>query len=132
MIVGLGLDLVSVARISLLLASDDALETRVFTRTERNACAERADRAEALAARLAAKEACLKALGTGWGPGISFVQVEVLGGEGTPPRIQLSEGAGARARELGIARLHLTISHEGGFAAAVVIAERSDVSPPSD
>ena len=78
MIAGLGFDLVSVARISTLLATDDAFERRVFTRGERDACVERVDRAQALAARFAAKEACLKALGTGWGPGISFVEVEVV------------------------------------------------------
>jgi holo-[acyl-carrier protein] synthase len=131
-IVGVGFDLVSVARIGILLATDDAFETRVFTQAERDACAERADRAQALAARLAAKEACLKALGTGWGPGISFAQVEVVSQNGTVPRLQLSGGAQARARELGIEHLHLTLTHEGSFAAAVVIAERLEVSPPND
>lgn len=132
MIIGLGFDLVSVARIAHLLASDDAFETRVFTQAERDTCAERADRAQALAARLAAKEACLKALGTGWGPGLSFAQVEVLSRDATPPRLQLTGGAAARARELGVTRLHLTLTHESPFAAAVVVAERDAVSPPSD
>jgi len=130
-IIGLGFDLVSVARIALLLATDDAFESRTFTAGEREACAERADRAQALAARLAAKEACLKALGTGWGPGISFAQVEVTSGDGTPPRLNLSGGAAARARELGVERLHVTLTHEGAFAAAAVIAEAREVSPPA-
>lgn len=132
MIVGLGFDLVSAVRISLLLASDPAFETRVFTDAERDACAERADRAEALAARLAAKEACLKALGTGWGPGLSFKQVEVVGGNGTAPGLRLSGGAEARARDLSIERVHVTLTHEGSFAAAVVVAEGRDLSPPVD
>ncbi|HWZ27008.1 MAG TPA: holo-ACP synthase [Gemmatimonadales bacterium] len=132
MIIGLGFDLVSVPRIAILLASDEEFANRMFTQRERDACAERADRAEALAARLAAKEAFLKALGTGWGPGISFTQVEVVGSEGGAPRLQLSGVAQARARELGVDRLHLTLSHEGTFAAAVVVAERSEVSHPSD
>lgn len=132
MIVGLGFDLVSVPRIAILLATDDEFVNRMFTQHERDACAERADRAEALAARLAAKEAFLKALGTGWGPGISFTQVEVKKSDGGAPILQLSGAAEARARELGVDHLHLTISHEGTFAAAVVVAERSDVSHPSD
>ncbi|HYK11355.1 MAG TPA: holo-ACP synthase [Gemmatimonadales bacterium] len=132
MIIGIGFDLVSVARIALLLATDDAFETRTFTASEREACAERADRAQALAARLAAKEACLKALGTGWGPGISFLQVEVISGDGVQPGLHLTGGAGARARELGIERMHVTLTHEGSFAAAAVIAESRDLSHPAD
>lgn len=123
MIVGVGFDLVSVERIALLLATDDAFETRTYTAGEREACADRADRAQALAARLAAKEACLKALGTGWGPGTSFMQVEVISGDGVQPRLRLSGGVEARARELGIARMHVTLTHEGAFAAAAVIAD---------
>lgn len=132
MIIGIGFDLVSVARVALLLATDDAFETRTFTGKEREACAERADRAQALAARLAAKEACLKALGTGWGPGISFAQVEVISGDGVQPRLDLSGGAEARAHELGVVRMHVTLTHEGAFAAAAVIAEGREVSPPAD
>lgn len=132
MIIGFGFDLVSVARIALLLATDDAFETRTFTAKEREACAERADRAQALAARLAAKEACLKALGTGWGPGISFAQVEVISGDGSQPRLHLTGGAQARAQELGVERIHVTLTHEGGFAGAAVIAEGREVSRPDD
>lgn len=132
MILGLGFDLVSVARIASLLATDDAFEMRTFTAGEREACAERVDRAQALAARLAAKEACLKAMGTGWGPGISFAQVEVISGDGIQPHLRLSGGAEARAREQGIVRIHVTLTHEGSFAAAAVIAEGRDLSPPAD
>ena len=132
MIVGLGFDLVSVPRVAILLASDEEFAGRVFSQQEREACADRADRAEALAARLAAKEALLKALGTGWGPGISFSQVEVAKDEAGIPRLRLSGAAQDRARELGVDRLHLTLTHEGTFAAAVVVAERCEVSHPND
>lgn len=132
MIVGLGFDLVSVPRIAILVASDDEFVKRMFTEREQAACAERADRAEALAARLAAKEAFLKAVGTGLGQGIAFTQVEVVKNHRGAPRLQLSGAADARARELGVDRLHLTLSHEGTFAAAVVVAERSEVSHPND
>jgi len=131
-IIGLGFDLVSVARIAELLATDDTFVTRTFTASERDACADRGDRAQALAARLAAKEACLKALGTGWGPGVSFAQVEVVGGDGVQPRLRLSGGAAAQARALAVERWHVTLTHDGGFAAAAVIAEGREVSPPDD
>lgn len=132
MIIGLGFDLVSVVRIERLLGADRAFEERMFTPSERAACEGRADLPQALGARLAAKEACLKALGTGWGQGLTFLQVEVVGREAGAPSLRLSGAAADRARELGIDRLHLTLSHEGPFAAAVVVAERSDVSHPSD
>jgi holo-[acyl-carrier protein] synthase len=56
----------------------------------------------------------------------------VVSQNGTVPRLHLSGGAQARARELGIDHLHLTLTHEGSFAAAVVIAERLEVNPPND
>ncbi|PYP09335.1 MAG: holo-[acyl-carrier-protein] synthase, partial [Gemmatimonadetes bacterium] len=76
MIVGMGLDVVEVVKVRELLAQQ-TFEERVFTPAERHDCAGRADKAEALAARFAAKEACFKALGTGWSQGVSFLQVEV-------------------------------------------------------
>ena len=63
MIVGIGLDVVEVGKVRELLAAQQTFEERVFTPAERSDCAGRADKAEALAARFAAKEACFKALG---------------------------------------------------------------------
>jgi holo-[acyl-carrier protein] synthase len=96
---------------------------RVFTTAERAACAERADRAQAFAARFAAKEACLKALGTGWGEGVSFEHVEVVGVEGGRPELRLTGPAAERAKALGVRRVHVTLSHERDIAAAVVVLE---------
>src|SRR5205807_8117253 len=90
MIVGVGLDVVEVGKVRELLAAHQTFEERVFTPAERHDCAARADKAEALAARFAAKEACFKALGTGWSQGVSFLQVEVQRGDGGAPRLALS------------------------------------------
>ena len=87
------------------------------------ACAGRVDRTQALAARLAGKEAFLKALGTGWIQGLSFRQVEIVKGNGGGPGIELSGGAAARARERGVTRSHVSLSHERDYAAAVVVLE---------
>jgi holo-[acyl-carrier protein] synthase len=123
-ILGIGLDVVETARIAQCLAQQGRqFEERVFTVTERDACEGRVDRVEALAARFAAKEACAKALGTGWSEGVSYLQVEVTRGNGGAPAIRLSGAAADLARERGVRRVHVTISHQQRIAAAAVILE---------
>lgn len=124
MILGIGLDLVDTARVRELLADHAGrFEELVFTAAERADCAGRADKAEALAARFAAKEACFKALGTGWNQGVSFLQVEVVRQEGGAPALRLSGPAAERAQARGVRRLHVTLTHTGAAAAATVILE---------
>lgn len=124
MIVGIGLDIVATATMQELLAAhDQRFEERVFTPAERRDCAERVDRADALAARFAAKEACFKALGTGWSQGVSFLQVEVRRGEAGAPQLALSGEAADRARARGVTRMHVSLTHSAGVAAAAVILE---------
>jgi holo-[acyl-carrier protein] synthase len=124
MIVGIGLDVVDTAKIrELLSGGPPGFEERVFTPAERRDCAERVDKADALAARFAAKEACFKALGTGWSRGVSFLQVEVRKTEGGAPTLELSGEAAERARTQGVKRVHVTLSHSAGVAAAAVILE---------
>jgi holo-[acyl-carrier protein] synthase len=123
-IVGVGLDVVATSKIAQLLAELDArFEERVFTAAERDDCRERADKADALAARFAAKEACFKALGTGWSQGVSFLQVEVRRVDGGAPTLALSGEAAARARARGVKHVHVSLSHSAGVAAAAVILE---------
>lgn len=124
MIVGIGLDVVATAKVAQLLAELDArFEERVFTAAERRDCGDRADKADALAARFAAKEACFKALGTGWSQGVSFLQVEVRRVDGGAPTLQLSGEAAAQAAARGVKHMHVTLSHSAGVAAAAVILE---------
>src|SRR5207244_3738847 len=73
MIVGIGLDVVEVGKVRELLTAQQTFEERVFTPAEREDCAARADKAEGLAARFAANDACFKALGTGWRQGVSVL-----------------------------------------------------------
>ena len=124
MIVGIGLDVVATDRVARSLAEGNGrFEELVFTLAEREACAPRADRAQALAARFAAKEACFKALGTGWAEGVSFQQIEVVSLEGGRPELRLTGHAAEQARALGVRTVHVTLSHEHGVAAAVVVLE---------
>jgi len=123
-ILGIGLDVVATERIARSLADGNGrFAELVFTAAERAVCAPRADRAQALAARFAAKEACFKALGTGWAEGVSFQQIEVVGLEGGRPTLQLTGRAAERARALGVRQVHVTLTHEQHVAAAVVVLE---------
>jgi holo-[acyl-carrier protein] synthase len=125
-ILGLGIDVVEVARIRRLVGEGAEPGTarrfleRCFTEGERRFCDARHDRATPYAARFAAKEAASKALGAP--AGIRFTDVEVEREEGAP-RLRLSGVAGAVARERGVTRIHLSLTHDGGVAAAVVVLE---------
>jgi holo-[acyl-carrier protein] synthase len=124
MILGLGTDLIEVARIGRSLAAHGGrFERRVFTDEEVAACDGRADRVQALAARFAAKEACLKALGTGWAEGLSLRQVEVVRAENGSPSIRLHGGAAGRAQRMGVRTIHVSMTHQPGVAGAVVLLE---------
>lgn len=124
MIVGLGIDVVELPRFSAAIdRQGDSFVARIFTEGERDACDSRADRILALAARFAAKEACLKALGTGWAEGLGFRDVEVVREGNNPPRLVLHGEAARRANTMGIVRSHLSLTHQPGLAAAVVVLE---------
>jgi holo-[acyl-carrier protein] synthase len=123
-IVGLGIDIVEVARLAAALGRHgDRFVDRVFTDREQAECGARGDRILALAARFAAKEACLKALGTGWAEGLGFRDVEVVREGNQPPRLVLHGEAARRAGALGVMRSHVSLTHQPGTAAAVVILE---------
>jgi holo-[acyl-carrier protein] synthase len=123
-IVGLGIDIVEVARLAAALGRHgDHFVDRVFTDAEQTACDARGDRILALAARFAAKEACLKALGTGWAEGLGFRDVEVVREGNQPPRLVLHGEAARSAETLGVVRSHVSLTHQPGTAAAVVILE---------
>lgn len=124
MIVGIGIDVLEVARMERLLAAHgERFERRVFTDLERAQCRGRGDRAQALAARFAAKEACLKALGTGWSGGVTLRQVEVVRTEGGSPRLRLSGEAARRTERAGVTAVWVSLTHQPGLAAAVVVLE---------
>ena len=125
MIVGVGIDVMEVERMAAALREHGGrLEERVFTPSEREACAARTDRVLALAARFAAKEAFMKAVGTGWSGGLGFRDVEVVREGHGPPRLVLTGEAARRAESLGVIRSHVSLTHQPGLAAAVVILER--------
>ncbi|MCH2133294.1 MAG: holo-ACP synthase [Phycisphaerales bacterium] len=129
-----GVDLVPIARIEEMLeAHGDHFIDRVFTPGERSD-AERArrGRAERYAARFAAKEAILKALGTGLSGGVTWQDVDVRRTASGGPVVQFSGVAARRARELGLKEWRLSLSHAGGMAIASVVASGPEDPSPGD
>lgn len=127
MIKGIGIDHVQIARLSELLARHrERAASRLFTPLERRTCDGRARPEECYAARFAAKEALLKALGTGLSGGISWQDVEIRTTDGGRPAFDLSETVRERLVSLGADRVHLTFTHDGGCAAAIVVLEGPD------
>jgi holo-[acyl-carrier protein] synthase len=121
---GLGTDLVELARIEAALARHgDALMARLFTERERALLAGDRQLVARVGARFAAKEAALKALGTGWGQGVGWHDVEVLGGRGEAPRLQFSGAALAHLERLGASRSLVSLTHTVGHAAATVVLD---------
>lgn len=125
MIVGIGIDQVEIDRMEGLLSRrPDRAADRLFTPEERRTCEGRSRPAECFAARFAAKEAFLKALGTGLGRGVSWHEVEVVvPGGGGRPRLRLSGTAARRLREAGGGSVHVSFTHEAGAATAMVVLE---------
>jgi len=123
LIAGIGIDLVDIARIRRLVSgASPRFVERVYTTAEAAYCRRHTDPAPHFAARFAAKEALLKALGTGWAEGIQWRHVEVERAAG-PPRLVLHDAALERARARAVVRLHLSLTHSELTAAAVVILE---------
>ncbi len=123
-VVGHGIDVVEVARIGRMLREHgERFRERCFTRTERDAAAESGREAEYMAGRFAAKEAVLKALGTGWRHGIAWTDVEVVPDAAGRPGVALTGQAAKFAKSIGADRWWLSISHAAGVAMASAVAE---------
>jgi holo-[acyl-carrier protein] synthase len=124
-IVAIGLDLARIDRLEKVHARHgDRLLERLFTDGERAYCDRRASRMASYAGRFAVKEAVMKALGTGWSSGVTWKDIEVVRKSGSAPELALHGRTASIAREKGISKIHITITHDGGIAAAVAIAER--------
>ncbi|MER7212681.1 holo-ACP synthase [Streptosporangium sp. NPDC000239] len=115
MIVGIGVDVVDVARFAASLERTPSLRARLFTEAERGLAV------RSLAARFAAKEAVAKALGAP--PGLSHLDAEVLSGAYGRPELRVHGAVAEVAVALGVVRWHVSLTHDGGVAVAYVIAE---------
>jgi holo-[acyl-carrier protein] synthase len=124
MIVGLGLDTAEVDRIEAAITRHGApFIERLFTPDEVAYCESHKNRYERYAARFAAKEATMKALGTGWRRGVRWRDIEVVRERSGKPTIRLEGVARDFAERLGVKHISLTITHSGNLALAQVIFE---------
>lgn len=122
MVLGIGLDLVTVSRFARMIERyGERLLARLFTAGERAYCGRYTQPAQHFAARFAAKEALLKTLGVP--RGLSWHELEVVSGPSRAPEVRLSGRAAEVARQQGITRLLLSLTHERDLAAAMVVAE---------
>ena len=121
MVIGIGVDVVDIDRMGRALARTPALRSRVFGELDTNDLRGGTETAS-LAARFAAKEAVLKALG-GHIPGFSWHDIQVSREPSSPPTLVVRGGAEQKMRALGIDSWHLSLSHDGGVAVAFVVGE---------
>ena len=115
MIAGIGIDIVEIARLERALTRTQGLASRLFTEAELDLPV------RSLAARFAAKEALAKALGAP--RGLLWTDAEIVAGQSGRPELKVYRTVADAAAQLGVGRWHVSLSHDGGLATAVVIAE---------
>jgi len=124
LIVGLGIDIAEVGRVKAAIERyGETFLRRVYTANEREYCERFKNKYERYAGRFAAKEAVMKALGTGWGRGVRWVDVEVVREKGGRPTIELAGEAANIAGRLHVKNIAVSITHTAEQAFAQVIFE---------
>lgn len=124
MIAAIGIDIIEVGRIRKLLEKGERFKKRIYTNLEQEYCDGKKNAALSYAARFAAKEAFLKALGTGLSGGVSFKEIELVNDEKGKPELNLYGKARAMVLKKGGSAWHVSLSHLEDLAAAVVILEK--------
>ncbi len=123
MIIGVGIDLLEIEKISKDIHSDVYLH-KVFTEREIADCQGSVNSAERFAGRYAAKEAFMKAIGNGIRQGVWFTQIEVFNHESGQPYVRVNGEAESQLNKLGVVHIHISITHTKSTAAAVIILEK--------
>ena len=124
MILGIGIDLVDLERLRGVIARHgERFVDRILTEAERAFCGAHVDQAPHVGARFAAKEAAVKALGTGVAEGISWRDIEIVRAENGAPSVRLHGPARRAADRRGVKGIYVSLTHDRGTAAAVVVLE---------
>jgi holo-[acyl-carrier protein] synthase len=123
MLTGLGTDLIEVERVRLKINKGAGFRELVFSEKEIVYCETKTHKFEHYAARFAAKEAFLKAIGSGWKNGIAFNEIEILNDENGKPSINLIGETALFAKKMKIGKILVSLSHLKTIASAVVIIE---------
>lgn len=125
MIAGIGIDIIEINRIRRVLEQNPAFRQKVYSGLEIAYCETKADPSLSYAARFAAKEAFMKALGTGWNHEVSWVEIETVVEEKSAPRLVISGRTKQTLESRNISNCHLSLSHEKDYSVACVILERN-------
>jgi holo-[acyl-carrier protein] synthase len=132
-IIGIGTDIIECLRIGQMIERHGELFiTRVYTAHEIQYCQSRKQATQHFAGRWAAKEAVLKALGTGWRKGISWRDVEIRNEPGGRPVVALRGGARDVVEQLGITEMLISISHCRSHATAYALAQGNEKRPEAE
>ena len=123
MIKGLGTDIIEVDRMKKRLNNEPDFTLTIFTKDEIKYCESFKFKEQNYAARFAAKEAFLKALGTGWRDGLSFDQIEIINDEFGKPHIKTYNKASETLNKMQIKNIHISLSHTKDYAMSTVILE---------
>lgn len=126
MTLGIGIDIIEVPRIAAQLSKDERFKHRLFTDEEITYCEAKRLKAQNYAARFAAKEALLKALGTGLRGRMKWTDIEVVNDDTGRPEIRVSGGVKRIVEKAGVSNIHVSVSHVKDVAVAVVVAEKAE------
>ena len=124
MIISTGIDIIEVERVQKELERDHGLKEKLFTPVEIAYCTSKHFPFQHFAVRYAAKEAFFKALGTGWRHGMQFSEICISNRENGQPELSLSGKVKEFANDLGISKIHVSLSHLKNIATAIVIIEK--------
>jgi holo-[acyl-carrier protein] synthase len=123
MILGTGIDIIEVERVAFSTGRNSGFRELVFSEREIEYCESKASPFQHYAARFAAKEAFLKAIGRGWDSGLALHEIEIVHAASGKPQLLLSGKTAAALESLNIRTMHVSLSHLKTYASAVVILE---------
>jgi holo-[acyl-carrier protein] synthase len=123
MIIGTGIDIIEVERIAVRVGRDNGFKELVFSKDEMSYCEAKAYPFEHYAARFAAKEAFLKALGRGWDNGLQWNEIEIVNETNGKPVLRITGLTEKMLAPMGIREIHVSLSHLKSMATAIVILE---------
>ena len=126
MIYGIGTDIIEVSRIKTVMERDIGFREKIFTEGEISYCEKMKNKEQNYAARFSAKEAFLKAIGTGWRFGVRFADIDVYHDELGKPLIRLYGKALELVKQENITNIHVSLSHLKEMATAIVVLEKGD------
>jgi holo-[acyl-carrier protein] synthase len=123
MVIGTGIDIIEVERIAFRVGRDNGFKEFVFSKDEMTYCDAKASPFEHYAARFAAKEAFLKAVGRGWDSGLQWNEIEIVNEKNGKPSLRITGTTEKMLAPMGIRMIHLSLSHLKSMATAIVILE---------